>query len=170
MIARPFAGTPGAFVRTKDRKDFSLEPTGTTYLDLLVARGIPVVGVGKISQIFAGRGVSEEWKVASNDDNLALVTEFLESGRDGLLFSNLVDFDMAWGHRNDPEGFARGLEAVDRALPRLLAALGPAGPAAADGRSRRRPHDGGHRPHPGVRAAAVLPAAGRARRRPATKG
>jgi phosphopentomutase len=125
VIARPFAGTPGAFVRTKDRKDFSLEPTGTTYLDLLVQRGIPIVGVGKIFQIFAGRGVTEEWKVASNDDNLARVTDFLESGRDGLLFSNLVDFDMAWGHRNDPEGFARGLEAVDRALPRLLAALAP---------------------------------------------
>ena len=125
VIARPFTGEPGAFVRTKDRKDFSLEPTGTTYLDLLTARGVPVIGVGKISQIFAGRGVSEEWKVATNDENLALVTEFLESARDGFLFSNLVDFDMVWGHRNDPEGFARGLEAVDRALPRMLGALAP---------------------------------------------
>ena len=125
VIARPFAGAPRAFVRTKDRKDFSLEPTGTTYLDLLVARGIPVVGVGKISQIFAGRGVSEEWRVASNDENLALVTGFLESGQHGFLCSNLVDFDMAWGHRNDPDGFGRGLEAVDRALPRLMAALAP---------------------------------------------
>ena len=125
VIARPFAGEPGRFVRTKDRKDFSLEPTGATYLDLLTERGVPVLGVGKISQIFAGRGVGEEHKVATNDDNLAHIAELLASDRQGVIMTNLVDFDMAWGHRNDVDGFAGGLAAVDDALPALLTLLGP---------------------------------------------
>jgi inosine/guanosine/xanthosine phosphorylase family protein len=81
--------------------------------------------VGKINQIFAGRGITEEIKVASNDENLAVVLDLLESGREGLIFTNLVDFDMAWGHRNDVEGFAAGLAAVDRALPAILDLLAP---------------------------------------------
>lgn len=125
VIARPFTGRPGAFVRTKDRKDFSLEPTGTTYLDLLVERGVPVLGIGKIHQIFAGRGVTEEHKVGSNRENLELVRRFLDDGREGLIFTNLVDFDMVWGHRNDLEGFAAGLREVDDALPAIVEALGP---------------------------------------------
>lgn len=125
VIARPFTGSPGAFARTKDRKDFSLEPTGTTYLDLLVEAGIPVVGIGKIYQIYAGRGVTEQIKVASNADNLRRVTEVLDRNAGGLIFTNLVDFDMVWGHRNDVEGFAAGLEEVDRALPAILERLGP---------------------------------------------
>lgn len=125
VIARPFSGSAGAFVRTKDRKDFSLAPPSPTYLDLLTDRGVPVTGVGKIHQIFAGRGVDEEIKVASNDENLAVVTHLLERGRTGLIFTNLVDFDMAWGHRNDVDGFAAGLSALDRALPTLFGLLGP---------------------------------------------
>jgi phosphopentomutase len=125
VIARPFAGEPGRFMRTKDRRDFSLEPTGITYLDLLTERGVPVLGIGKISQIFAGRGVGEEHKVATNDDNLAYLAEVLASDRQGVIMTNLVDFDMAWGHRNDVDGFAAGLDAVDDALPALLALLGP---------------------------------------------
>lgn len=125
VIARPFTGRSGAFVRTADRKDFSLAPPSPTYLDLLSERGVPVTGVGKIHQIFAGRGITEEIKVASNDENLAMVSDLLASGREGLIFTNLVDFDMAWGHRNDVEGFAAGLAAVDRALPAILDLLAP---------------------------------------------
>ncbi len=125
VIARPFTGRPGAFVRTADRKDFSLAPPSPTYLDLLTERGVEVTGVGKIHQIFAGRGVSEEIKVASNDENLAVVLDLLGSRREGLIFTNLVDFDMAWGHRNDVEGFAAGLTAVDRVLPAILDLLAP---------------------------------------------
>lgn len=126
VIARPFTGEPGAFVRTKDRQDFSLEPTSATYLDLLAERGVPVIGIGKIHQIFAGQGVTEEHKVASNAENLDLVARFLRQGREGLIFTNLVDFDMLWGHRNDLEGFAAGLRTVDQALPGILDLLGPA--------------------------------------------
>ncbi len=125
VIARPFSGTPGSFVRTKDRKDFSLEPPSPTYLDLLTQAGVPVLGIGKIYQIFAGRGVTEQVKVESNEDNLATLAARLEGGVEGLIFTNLVDFDMVWGHRNDVDGFAAGLEAADRALPSILALLGP---------------------------------------------
>ena len=131
VIARPFAGREGAFVRTKDRRDFSVAPTGATYLDVLHDAGVPVLALGKISEVFAGRGVATKIKVASNDENLALLTDLLR-GRslradfsEGLLFTNLVDFDMLWGHRNDVDGFARGLEAVDAALPEIVAALAP---------------------------------------------
>ena len=131
VIARPFTGPAGAFVRTKDRRDFSLAPPGPTQLDVLRQAGIPVLALGKISEIFAGRGVSTSLKVGGNDENLALVQDLLRGRSDrarfdhGLLFTNLVDFDMAWGHRNDVDGFARGLAAVDAALPEIVAALGP---------------------------------------------
>lgn len=125
VIARPFAGSPGAFVRTKDRKDFSLEPPSPTYLDLLTQAGVPVVGLGKIYQIFAGRGVGEQIKVASNDENVGRLLEVLAEREDGLIFTNLVDFDMAWGHRNDIEGFAEGLAAVDRRIPAIIERLRP---------------------------------------------
>ncbi len=125
VIARPFDGPPGAFARTADRKDFSLVPPSPTYLDLLTERGVEVTGVGKINQIFAGRGIKEEIKVASNDENLAVVVDLLRRGREGLIFTNLVDFDMVWGHRNDVEGFAAGLAAMDKALPAILELLGP---------------------------------------------
>ena len=131
VIARPFTGPPGAFARTKDRRDFSLAPPSPTYLDLLQEAGVPVTAVGKISEVFVGRGVTETIKVADNDDNLALVRDLLrhrsERGRfdEGLLFTNLVDFDMIWGHRNDVDGFARGLASFDAALPGIIASLEP---------------------------------------------
>jgi phosphopentomutase len=131
VIARPFSGKPGAFVRTKDRRDFSLAPTGPTYLDELAEAGVPVLALGKVSEIFGGRGVTTVAKVGSNAENLALVRALLErrgpvaTFTEGLLFTNLVDFDMVWGHRNDVDGFAEGLRAVDAALPGILAALGP---------------------------------------------
>ena len=131
VIARPFTGSPGAFQRTKDRRDFSVAPPGATYLDLLRDAGVPVLALGKVSEVFAQRGVTASFKVSSNDDNLALVRDLLERrserGRfdDGLLFTNLVDFDMVWGHRNDVDGFAAGLAALDAALPGIVAALDP---------------------------------------------
>ncbi len=131
VIARPFMGPPGSFVRTKDRRDYSLDPPGPLYLDLLHQAGVPVLALGKISEVFVGRGVSRAVKVGSNDENLALVQD-LVAGRspglpfdEGLLMTNLVDFDMLWGHRNDVGGFARGLETVDAALPALVEALRP---------------------------------------------
>jgi phosphopentomutase len=131
VIARPFTGRPGHFVRTKDRRDYSLAPPGPTYLDLLEEAGIPVVALGKIGEVFLGRGISAEIKVATNDENLALVRDLLRHRNDrerfdrGLLFTNLVDFDMVWGHRNDVDGLAEGLVALDRALPSICAALRP---------------------------------------------
>jgi len=131
VIARPFTGEPGSFTRTKDRRDFSLAPPTDTYLDLLHRGGVPVLALGKISEVFVGRGVTTKIKVANNDENLDLVSALVAGTSDrasldeGLLFTNLVDFDMVWGHRNDVDGFAHGLEAVDAALPSLLAALDP---------------------------------------------
>lgn len=131
VIARPFRGSPGAFQRTPARRDFSLAPPGPTYLDLLQEREVPVYALGKIAEIFAGRGVSEAFKVGSNKENLGLVRALLEGPSSparfeaGLLLTNLVEFDMVWGHRNDVEGFYAGLQEVDAALPGLLQALRP---------------------------------------------
>jgi phosphopentomutase len=132
VIARPFTGRPGAFVRTKDRRDFSLAPPGPTYLDLLHDAGVPVLALGKVGEVFVDRGVTAKIKVASNDENLSLVRDLLRGSSErarfdeGLLFTNLVDFDMVWGHRNDVDGFAAGLAAVDAALPDIVSALEPA--------------------------------------------
>ena len=131
VIARPFTGSPGAFVRTKDRRDFSLAPPGPTYLDRLRNEGVPVLALGKIGDVFLDRGITGKMKVSSNEDNLALVRDLLERRSErgrfdgGLLFTNLVDFDMVWGHRNDVDGFAAGLAAVDAALPGIVEALDP---------------------------------------------
>jgi phosphopentomutase len=129
VIARPFTGRPGEFARTKDRRDYSLAPPAPLYLDLLEEAEVPVMALGKISEIYLGRGVTTKIKVGSNAENLALMLDLLRgtSGKGsfekGLLFTNLVDFDMAWGHRNDPDGFGRGLEAVDVALPGIIGEL-----------------------------------------------
>jgi len=124
VIARPFEGVPGAFRRTSQRKDFSLEPPEDTYLDLLGAKGIPVTAIGKVAQIYAGRGITKSLPAASNEENLETLRRVLAEEPAGLIFTNLVDFDMKWGHRNDPEGFAAGLKRVDAELPSLLALLG----------------------------------------------
>ncbi len=131
VIARPFEGRPGTFERTKDRRDFSLSPPAPLYLDLLREAGVPVTAVGKITDIYVGRGITASIKVASNDENLVVLGDLLRHRRretrfdEGLLFTNLIDFDMVWGHRNDVDGFAAGLAAVDRALPDIVAALAP---------------------------------------------
>ena len=125
VIARPFTGPGGAYVRTERRRDFALPPTGPTYLDLLQERGVSVVGVGKIGEIFAQRGVDVDDHTTNNADGLLACERHLGEMDDGLLFANLVDFDMVYGHRNDAEGFARGLAAVDAFVPRLEARLRP---------------------------------------------
>lgn len=125
VIARPFAGEPGHFVRTPDRHDFSVLPPHDTVLDELVAAGLEVRGVGKISDIFAGRGVTSSRPTRSNADGIDAVREELEGIGRGLVFANLVDFDQAFGHRNDPSGYAGALEEFDAGLPGIASALGP---------------------------------------------
>jgi phosphopentomutase len=125
VIARPFNGPSGAYVRTPRRRDFSLPPTGTTYLDLLHERGVPVVGVGKIGEIFTQRGIDVDDHTTDNRAGIAACTAHLRAMERGLLFANLVDFDQLWGHRNDVAGFAAGLAMVDAALPEWEALLRP---------------------------------------------
>jgi len=125
VIARPFVGEPGAYRRTYDRKDLALEPPVRTVLERLAERKLPVVGVGKIGDVYDHRGISEEIHTEGNADGLRRTGEVLDRLDRGLLFVNLVDFDSQFGHRNDVPGYARALEEMDRALPGLLARLGP---------------------------------------------
>ena len=122
VIARPFRGDEGAWERTSDRKDFSLEPTAETLLDRLSEHGIPRVGVGKIDDLFAGRGIASE-HTPTNADAYRLIRQALESMEQGLLFANVIEFDQSWGHRNDVAGFVEGLRELDAALPALLEAV-----------------------------------------------
>lgn len=126
VIARPFVGQPGAFRRTENRKDFALQPDSDTVLDLLVDAGRPVTSVGKVKSLYGGRGFSRAVKATNNQAVVDATLQVLSEQPDGLVFANLVDFDMLWGHRRDPQGYARGLEAFDLRLPELLAALKPA--------------------------------------------
>jgi phosphopentomutase len=123
VIARPFVGSPGAYRRTYNRKDFSLLPPRPTVIEQLAASGVPVVGVGKIGDIFDRRGISEDVHTEGNADGLRRTGEVLDRMDRGLLFVNLVDFDMLWGHRNDVQGYARALEEMDRGLPGLVSRL-----------------------------------------------
>jgi len=125
VIARPFVGRPGAFRRTYNRRDYALVPPAPTLLDHLVDAGQEVIGIGKISDIFAGRGISRSLHSEGNADGLRLTLEALPTLERGLLFVNLVDFDMLYGHRNDVPGFARALAELDAWLPAFEAALGP---------------------------------------------
>jgi phosphopentomutase len=124
VIARPFTGRPGAFVRTHERRDFSVEPPGPTYLDLVLASGVPVYGVGKIPDIFGGNGLKESHHSESNDHGIDLTREYASRDDPALVVANLVDFDTKYGHRNDPEGYARCLEEFDRRVPELVEAVG----------------------------------------------
>lgn len=123
VIARPFVGEPGAFQRTYDRRDFSLEPPGETVLDRLAASGVPVVGVGKIEDIFAGRGVTRSVHTEGNRDGMEHTLALARELDAGLVFVNLVDFDTLYGHRRDAPGYRRALEEFDGDLVRLEAAL-----------------------------------------------
>ncbi len=124
IIARPFVGKPGAWSRTPRRKDYSLPPPGPTLLDRLAERHIPRVGVGKVDDLFAGRGISSI-HTATNADAYTLIEGALLAMERGLLLANVIEFDQTWGHRNDVPGFVRGLEELDRRLPRLLAPVRP---------------------------------------------
>jgi phosphopentomutase len=124
VIARPFEGRPGAFSRRPERRDFSVPPSGETVLDRLLAAGVAVYGVGKIQDIFDGRGISEAAYSDHNDHGVDLTLRYLARPGPAFVFTNLVDFDSKYGHRNDPEGYARAVEAFDRRVPDIQGALG----------------------------------------------
>jgi phosphopentomutase len=124
VIARPFEGEPGAFVRRPERRDYSLPPPGPTVLDALRTGGVRVQGVGKIGDIFDGRGIDGSVYSDSNDHGVDLTIEHLRASVEpSFVFANLVDFDSKYGHRNDPEGYARAVESLDARIPELVAAL-----------------------------------------------
>jgi len=123
VIARPFVGEPGNYVRTPNRHDFSLEPRRPNYLSLVREAGRKVYGVGKISDIFAGCDIDESFPTKSNVEGIQRTEELLREVDDGLVFTNLVETDMLWGHRNDPVNFHRCLQDFDRRLPDVLDAL-----------------------------------------------
>lgn len=124
IIARPFAGSgPEGFRRTANRKDFSVRPTGATYLEVIQRAGQRVIAVGKIADIFDRVGTDEEIRTESNSDGMTKTTELIRTSDASLIFTNLVDFDSKYGHRNDAAGYARALETFDRELARLLEAM-----------------------------------------------
>lgn len=124
VIARPFVGNvEEGFTRTSNRKDFSLEPQGKTICDIIEANNIPTVGVGKIYDIFAGKGIAKSVKSKSNFDGMQKTIDMVKEGQDGFIFVNLVDFDMKFGHRNDVDGYAAALNEFDTQLGELIALL-----------------------------------------------
>jgi phosphopentomutase len=123
VIARPFVGTPGHFKRTANRRDYALPPAGETLLDRVKAADLPVVAIGKIEDLFAGRGITHAIHTVSDDDGMDRVQEQMAAVERGLIFTNLVDFDSQYGHRNDVDGYARNLERFDARLALLLPAL-----------------------------------------------
>jgi phosphopentomutase len=123
VIARPFVGEPGNFTRTANRRDYSVKPPAPTVLNYLKDAGKNVIAIGKISDIYAGEGVTEAIHTKSNMDGVDQLLRTLEKDFDGLAFVNLVDFDAKYGHRRDPEGYAAALEEFDGRLPEILAAL-----------------------------------------------
>jgi len=125
VIARPFVGTNrNDFKRTPNRRDFPVPPGGVTLLDRLAEKGLPVFGVGKIEDIFTGRGVSAAVHTVSDSDGVDQSLKAMREQSEGLVFTNLVDFDTLYGHRNDVEGYARNLELLDARMPEVLGALG----------------------------------------------
>jgi len=125
VIARPFTGESGGYTRTPNRKDYAVPPPRGMLLDRLEERGVFVHSVGKIFDVFLGRGISEYSKTKNNPDGMAKTLEAMASAEAGLIFTNLVDFDQQYGHRNDVEGYARALEEFDAWLPQLQARLAP---------------------------------------------
>lgn len=125
VIARPFIGTSGQYTRTPRRRDFSLPPPQPTVLSHLQSAGVRTVGIGKIDDLFAGQGLSETFHTESNDEGMERTIEALRQHEVGLIFTNLVETDMIWGHRNDPRGFASALERFDSQLDELLGVMIP---------------------------------------------
>jgi len=124
VIARPFVGSPGSFTRTANRHDYAVPPPKGMLLDLLAERGVAVHSVGKIFDVFLGRGIQDSEKTKNNGDGMAKTLDAVEATPRGLIFVNLVDFDQQYGHRNDVEGYAAALEQFDQWLPGLESALG----------------------------------------------
>jgi len=120
VIARPFVGKSGHYVRTSNRRDFSLMPPGTTVIDLLHAKGVPTISIGKIDDLFSGRGLSEKIHTHSNAEGIEEIIKQSARGGHSFIMTNLVDFDMLYGHRQDAKGMAGALEYFDAALPRIL--------------------------------------------------
>lgn len=123
VIARPFIGTEGNFVRTANRHDYALLPPHKTTLDMLKDKGLSVMAVGKISDLFSGQGVTDSVHTKSNSDGVDKTLAYMKENKKGLIFTNLVDFDMKWGHRNLPKEYGEGLEEFDRRLPEILDAM-----------------------------------------------
>jgi len=123
VIARPFVGTPGRFTRTANRRDYALPPSSETLLDRVKAKGLPVVAVGKIEDLFAGRGITRAVHTASDDEGMNVVERQMGDVDRGLIFANLVDFDTQYGHRNDVAGYAANLERFDARLANVLPML-----------------------------------------------
>jgi len=125
VIARPFIGPIGQFTRTEHRKDFSLLPPGVTILDAVKSAGLEVMAVGKIEDIFANQGITQSNHTGNNMAGIDAIIQFCHQPDEGLIFTNLVDFDALYGHRNNPKGYAEALEAFDRRLPEIEAAMRP---------------------------------------------
>ncbi|NLM12671.1 MAG: phosphopentomutase [Epulopiscium sp.] len=125
VIARPFIGKKaGGFTRTPNRRDYALAPPHDTILDKIKAKNLDVIAVGKIEDIFSGRGITEAVHTQDNMDGVNKTLEYIRQNNKGLIFTNLVDFDMKWGHRNDYKAYAKGLEEFDKRLPEILDAMG----------------------------------------------
>ncbi len=126
VIARPFMGQPGSFARTANRHDYAMPPRGDTLLDRLTAASVPVTAIGKINDLFAGRGISESHPTKGDDDGMTKIEAQMQRQDRGLIFANLVDFDTVYGHRNDVAGYAANLERFDARLAGVLPLLRPA--------------------------------------------
>ena len=125
IIARPFVGGPGAFTRTANRRDYALPPAGETLLDRLTGASVPVVAIGKIDDLFAGRGISASFHSSNDEEGMDHLERQMARAGGGLIFTNLVDFDTQYGHRNDVDGYARNLERFDARLQTILSRLEP---------------------------------------------
>ena len=125
VIARPFVGAPGSFRRTSNRRDFALTPFAPTLLDRLKDGGFPVVAIGKVEDLFAGRGITSAVHTANDDDGVDQIVAAMETTPRGLIFANLVECDTQFGHRNDVAGYAANLERFDQHLADFLPRLGP---------------------------------------------
>ncbi len=123
VIARPFVGEPGAFERTDNRKDFSFEPPRKTLLDNLTDHNVFTMTIGKVDNLFAGRGIQKYVHTKNNTIGIEKLIDTVRNLDGGFVFTNLVDFDQEYGHRNDPDGFARALEEFDKAVPAIMGAL-----------------------------------------------
>jgi phosphopentomutase len=123
VIARPFVGSPGSFKRTANRHDYALVPTAETLLELLTRNGLPVISIGKINDLFAGRGITRATHTVSDADGMERLAQTMGEVEDGFVFVNLVDFDTVYGHRNDVAGYAANLERFDETLAGLLPVL-----------------------------------------------